>query len=196
MNDEQTGADLELRTLTACGQSLERLPEAVRLRVIGYLADKYANAAVLVRPTPPQSLARIKGLLAGPVGPRACGPGVYFLCDGPEVAYVGSSCEVYSRAAQHIGSKVYDRWYWIAVPPPAVTGVEGGFIRFLQPTCNRNRRGVLTAPACGDINPYLSVPLTPEEIVALRAVRVRTQDWSDKKVWDRRSGTIRPFPQA
>jgi len=63
-------------------------------------------------------------------------PGVYFLCDGDEVVYVGQSVEVLSRLAVHQRDKKFDRAYVLPVPHEELDAVEGAFIRALKPSLN------------------------------------------------------------
>lgn len=88
----------------------------------------------------PLALAAVSPLFGPPATPRALGSGVYFLCDGPEVVYVGESGEVFARVPHHVTDKSFDRWYWTPVPSSDRLAVEVGYIQALQP--KYNRRGI------------------------------------------------------
>jgi hypothetical protein len=91
-----------------------------------------------VRRVPPP-LRRIKGLCVLPFG--GCRSGVYFLCRGHTVLYVGQSVEPILRIRQHVASGDFDRAYVLPVPRKALDRVEGAFIRSLKPPLNRDVRG-------------------------------------------------------
>lgn len=82
-----------------------------------------------------------------PLAPRRRNSGVYFLVDGAEIIYVGSSTDLESRLQTHIsgdrhgGPKTFDRVLWIPLPLAVHPDYEGAFIRALAP------RGNQTAPA-------------------------------------------------
>jgi excisionase family DNA binding protein len=84
--------------------------------------------------TSPLSLRGIDGLQAFGMPPQASG--IYFLCDGEEVVYVGQSVDVYSRVLQHRRSKQFDRVFWWPVPASELDKIEGAFIRTLKPRLN------------------------------------------------------------
>lgn len=62
-------------------------------------------------------------------------PGVYFLCLGDEVVYVGQSIRPLARTTQH-DDKTFDRIYLLPVPVSDLNRVEGAFIRVLRPKLN------------------------------------------------------------
>lgn len=82
----------------------------------------------------PVALATLVGLLNGP---DRC-PGVYFLCLGGEVVYVGQSHDVVTRVMQHVGVKEFDRWYWLPVEIEKLNEVEADFIRSIKPRGNKH----------------------------------------------------------
>lgn len=67
-------------------------------------------------------------------------PGVYFLCDGNEVVYVGQSTNVVYRVATHImeGKKRFDhhRVFYVPCHPEALDKLEQQFIVQLNPKYN------------------------------------------------------------
>lgn len=100
---------------------------------------------------PPVSLLNVSPLM--PVSRDVLPPGVYFLCKGDEVVYVGQSVVPHSRIHQHAGGfsegaqKDFDRAYMIPVPRERLSQVEGAFIRALRPKYNADRNGRYCAPA-------------------------------------------------
>lgn len=86
----------------------------------------------------PASLCGVSGLQVVTV----CGhcPGVYFLCDGGEVVYVGQSTSVVNRVVTHAvqGLKVFDKNSVLYLPCPAeqLDAVEARFIDLLRPKYN------------------------------------------------------------
>lgn len=62
--------------------------------------------------------------------------GVYFLCKGDEVVYVGQSINPAGRISTHNqdAEKNFDRVYLMPVPESELDDVEGSFIHHLQPS--------------------------------------------------------------
>ncbi len=93
-------------------------------------------AAGTVKTLPPPSLGGLRGLteLTHHLHP----PGVYFLCDGDNVVYVGQSVEPLQRIGTHRRDrgKQFDRVYFIAVPEFMLDTVERQFIALLKPRHN------------------------------------------------------------
>lgn len=94
---------------------------------------------------PPTSIAMLHPLIPY-VFPSPTPSGVYFLCHGNEVVYVGKSINVSARVGQHIPEKEFDRAYYLPVPPTNLDEVEGNFIVTLKPKYNRNKKGELIFP--------------------------------------------------
>jgi hypothetical protein len=66
--------------------------------------------------------------------------GVYFLCAGPEVIYVGQSIEPAVRIASHRTNGLsFSRIFFLPVPQWRLNAVEAAFIRLLQPLKNGGR---------------------------------------------------------
>lgn len=88
--------------------------------------------------SPPISISAMHGLchiaLTGNVS------GIYFLCDGNEVVYVGQSTCVIARLGQHIaeGAKVFDhsRVFFLPCPIASLNTVEKHFIDTIKPKYN------------------------------------------------------------
>jgi hypothetical protein len=93
--------------------------------------------------TPPQSIQNIPALQQIPA--VWCQPGVYFLCLGSEVVYVGQSVNPTVRADVHAKSserKNFDRVYVFPCPESELKEVEAAFIKKLRPPLNgRNKKG-------------------------------------------------------
>lgn len=97
-------------------------------------AMRVVVAAPPVQDMPPKSIRNIGALRQMP----SCEyePGVYFLCDGDDVVYVGQSVQPTARIATHVTTKTFDRAYLLPVPPSELNEVEGAFIRVLTPRLN------------------------------------------------------------
>lgn len=87
------------------------------------------------RTQPPASIAAVSGLTEVSA---TIVSGVYFLCRGAAVVYVGQSTNVISRIATHSGEgvKEFDRAYFVGVPRSRLDDVEAAFIRFFRPEYN------------------------------------------------------------
>ncbi len=91
----------------------------------------------------PESISRLDGLLHIDPAHFLC-PGVYFLCLGDEVVYVGQSVNVSARVLTHINEsrrpagKTFDplRIFYLPVPESELLRVESEFIGRLQPRYN------------------------------------------------------------
>ena len=99
------------------------MPEAIRVVI----------PAPPVVDRPPASIMNVPGLQQLPV--HGWNPGVYFLCKGDEVVYVGQSVAPGSRIAGHASDryKDFDRVYLLPVPGYELNNVEGAFIQHLRP---------------------------------------------------------------
>lgn len=98
-------------------------PTAIRLVVS---ADEISEA-------PPMSICNVPYLQQVPK--HGYQPGVYFLCRGADVVYVGQSTSPGQRIAQHISDsgKDFDRVYLLPVPISDLNNVEAAFIHHLRP---------------------------------------------------------------
>lgn len=72
-----------------------------------------------------------------PVDEFAFGPGVYFLVDDNDIAYVGCSENVWHRVLFHVRSRTFTRALWLSLPAKVHCHYEGAFIRALRPIGNR-----------------------------------------------------------
>lgn len=106
-----------------------------------------SQAAELIT-SPPLPLSAIPNLKQIPAYGYA--PGVYFLCQGDEVVYVGQSVNVYARLAEHQRSKKeFDAVYMLHVPTIQLDDVESAFIHALRPRLQGRfgqGKGALHAP--------------------------------------------------
>ncbi len=62
--------------------------------------------------------------------------GIYFLCQGDTIVYVGQSINVASRIKQH-GNKEFDRALCLPCPEEELNRVEAAFISLLKPPLNK-----------------------------------------------------------
>jgi excinuclease UvrABC nuclease subunit len=65
--------------------------------------------------------------------------GVYFLCRGTSIVYVGKSKNIAHRIAQHIGSKDFNTVMVMRVPEELLGVIEMSWIRKLKPKLNMQR---------------------------------------------------------
>ncbi|MCE5247911.1 hypothetical protein LLG88_13440 [bacterium] len=109
---------------------------------------------------PPVAIAALLNLIEVPA--VYLPPGVYFLCSGQEVVYVGQSVSVVSRVVTHrAGGKRFDRAYFIPIPESELDTVEAFFIKHLNPALNGNggRNRDLTVAAERELSDrYLGSP--------------------------------------
>jgi len=90
---------------------------------------------------PPLAIGAVNNLCVVPMGPTVSG--VYFLCDGDEVVYVGQSNCVVFRVATHVKEavKVFDRVFFLPAPLSSLNDIETEYIRTLKPKYNRQSWG-------------------------------------------------------
>lgn len=88
---------------------------------------------------PPLALCGVEQLLRVPL--TAMCSGIYFLCEGAEVVYVGQAVSVITRLGSHVyeGVKVFDpeRVYFLPCPREDLSRVERHWIQLLKPKYNR-----------------------------------------------------------
>lgn len=114
------------------------LPDAIRIVIpAGDLSDP-----------PPSSISYVPNLQQMPSYPYQ--PGVYFLCSGDEVVYVGQSVSPSSRIDQHQRDpkKSFDRIYLLPVPESELDNVESAFIKTLLPKQNGGIGRANGNPSC------------------------------------------------
>lgn len=98
---------------------------------------------------PPKSIRFNKDII--PINAILYPPGVYFLCLGKDVVYVGQSLNVLGRLSSHIKEKNFDRVYLLPVPKQELDSVEGALIRLLKPPLNqRSKNGHILGPTQRD----------------------------------------------
>lgn len=110
-------------------------------------AIRVVSAAPEINSPPPLPLSAIPNLKQIPAYGYA--PGVYFLCRGDEVVYVGQSMNIYARLANHQRSKEFDSVYMLHVPASQLNDVEAAFIHALRPRLQGRfgqGKGALHAP--------------------------------------------------
>ena len=67
-------------------------------------------------------------------------PGIYFLCLGPDVVYVGRSRSPLQRSGEHL-DKPFDRVFMLPVKAQDIIRTEQAFIRVLKPSLNDRYQG-------------------------------------------------------
>lgn len=76
--------------------------------------------------------------------------GVYFLCNGNKIVYVGQSKRVCNRVGAHMGNKVFDYAFCLRVPETDLNYVESELIKALKPKYNiSGKTGKLVTPGGG-----------------------------------------------
>ncbi len=90
------------------------------------------------RRCPPTSIAAMQGLCY--VAITCSVSGIYFLCDGDEVVYVGQSVCVAARLGQHISEGVkkfeHDRIFFLPCPVASLDIIENHYIETMNPKYN------------------------------------------------------------
>lgn len=87
-----------------------------------------------------EMFGQCREIQVNPKRPRRCG--IYILCLGDEVVYIGSSRDVEVRVETHsLGSAQvprgkFDRAWWLPIPPKHLDHYEGALIRALRPKFN------------------------------------------------------------
>lgn len=89
---------------------------------------------------PPASLMEFKGVHPY-VFIGAWPSGVYFLCSGTEIVYVGKATNTENRVIAHKRAKAipFDRAYVLSVPTNLLDKFEGAFIQKFKPQYNIQR---------------------------------------------------------
>lgn len=96
---------------------------------------------------PPKEIKHIPNLRQIPT--HGFNSGVYFLCLGAQVVYVGQSVNPGARISNHVteGKKLFDRVYLLPVPEDELNDVEAAFIDILRPQFNGRIGSWLCRPA-------------------------------------------------
>ncbi len=120
------------------------LPDAIRIVV----------AAEKITDRPPSSICNIPNMQQMPR--HGYQPGVYFLCKGDDVVYVGQSVSPSSRIAGHCSdrTKDFDRVYLLPVPQSELDNAEAAFIHHLMPV----QQGGLKSGKGKPTSPRMSKP--------------------------------------
>lgn len=107
-------------------------PIPVRLELV--------SAGDPVTEPPPMALRALKHLRQLPV--TATVSGIYFLCHGEEIVYIGQSVNAFNRIGNGHRDKEFDRVYFLPVAESALNTVEAALIRHCRPALNgRSPRG-------------------------------------------------------
>jgi hypothetical protein len=87
----------------------------------------------------PNELLLIRNLYKLPLEILNTPPGVYFLCDGSEIVYVGQSVNVANRIADHLNESVkyFDGVYFIPCHLSHLLHLESSMIRYFKPKYNQ-----------------------------------------------------------
>jgi hypothetical protein len=116
------------------------LPQQIIVSVAKDRIDDYRNV--------PEGLRQIPGLVD--ITGEMRRSGIYFLCDGNELLYIGQSVSVSSRISTHHHEGKFNRVIFMAWPPDDLNDVEGALIRALNPPLNgRTPNGRIMSPGSG-----------------------------------------------
>lgn len=121
------------------------LPDAIRIVI----------PAPDVTDDPPNSISNVPYLQQLPK--YGYQPGVYFLCKGAEVVYVGQSVTPSSRVGAHTNDrqKDFDRVYLLPVPKSELDNVEAAFIHHLRPA----QQGGIKSGRSTPVSPGMTRPM-------------------------------------
>lgn len=87
----------------------------------------------------PKELSKISNLYHLPIKDIKTPPGIYFLCKGNEIQYIGQSSNISQRVITHLteGLKEFENVYFITCPINRLTEVETALIRYYNPPLNK-----------------------------------------------------------
>lgn len=87
----------------------------------------------------PDELVHIKNLYSLPIEYISTPPGIYFLCKGKKIQYIGQAVNVSSRIINHIseGVKDFDSVFYVICPIKQLNELESALIKFYQPELNK-----------------------------------------------------------
>lgn len=97
----------------------------------------------------PKPLEKLHNLKCLPFDKVGYGSGVYFLCKGNDIVYVGESTCLIARISAHLHEKIkdFDSVYFLSIAPHARRKVEKAFIQHYNPKYNiqKENRGASDA---------------------------------------------------
>jgi hypothetical protein len=101
---------------------------------------KFLNIALAHElPNIPPQLTAIENLFCIPQENLYFGSGVYFLCKGKQIVYIGQSVNVGSRVPNHCGEKDFDSVFFIPVVKSKLDQYEAALIDFFNPPINKGK---------------------------------------------------------
>jgi hypothetical protein len=89
----------------------------------------------------PPGLANIKELQKIPFSAFDSPSGVYFLCKGAEIVYIGQAKSILHRLSSHKREKEFDSVYFISCHIDQLTPLETALIHFYRPILNKSTLG-------------------------------------------------------
>lgn len=89
----------------------------------------------------PDELHRIKDLYKLPMESINTPSGIYFLCKGKKIVYIGQSTNIAGRICTHIndGLKDFDNVYFITCPISKLLQLESCLVRYFKPPLNESK---------------------------------------------------------
>lgn len=122
----------------------------------------------------PNELAFIKELYILPSTVSSTPPGIYFLCNGKEIVYIGQSRNVGNRIPNHRG-KEYDRVFFIPCHVNQLCDFERALIRRFKPPLN-------SSGACLDAKDKKVLELILNEVVPISGQPVEKIERESKSI--------------
>lgn len=116
-------------------QKRYKIEQNLVLHYVDYEHHKISETDII-----PSELTRLNGLLKLPLCMINTPPGIYFLCKGLRIVYIGKAKNVYSRIITHISEekKDFDQVYFISCHINNLTVFERALIRYYRPPLNHD----------------------------------------------------------
>jgi len=91
----------------------------------------------------PVELCKIKELYEIPIQYVNTPPGIYFLCKGGKIQYIGQATNVANRVKAHVseGVKDFDSVFFITCPVGNLNALESSLIKYFKPEANKALKG-------------------------------------------------------
>lgn len=103
----------------------------------------FDSEKLLAKCAVPEALSKVKRLYKLPSEQMYSPSGIYFLCEGDEVVYIGKAVNIANRIESHRseGKKKFDAAYFVVVPLDILDVTEMALIKRLRPKYNISGRG-------------------------------------------------------
>jgi len=111
---------------------------------INFMTNEAAKFKVSPVDIVPPGLANIKELQKIPFSAFDSPSGVYFLCKGADIVYIGQAKSILHRLSSHKREKEFDSVYFISCHIEQLTPLETALIHFYRPILNKSTLGEIT----------------------------------------------------